>query len=92
MDEDAIRTLVTRLARPHASGGDVVERAAILAEGADFAAVLTWIAAHDGKPEELAPKAPARGLHNARRDDDGGGATPRTPQRYLLPAGALRAR
>jgi hypothetical protein len=35
VDDDAIRTLVTRLSRPHASGGAVIERAAILAEGAD---------------------------------------------------------
>ena len=36
--DDAIRAVVSRLARPHASGGMVVERAALLAEGADFAA------------------------------------------------------
>jgi hypothetical protein len=35
MDADAIRSVVTRLARPHRAGGDVIERAAILAEGAD---------------------------------------------------------
>jgi hypothetical protein len=32
--DDAIRAVVTRLSRPHASGGNVIERAAILAEGA----------------------------------------------------------
>ena len=47
MDDDAIRTLVTRLARPHASGGNVISRAAILAEGADFDAVTRWITAHE---------------------------------------------
>jgi hypothetical protein len=36
--DDAIRAVVTRLSRPHASGGDVIERAAILAEGGDPAA------------------------------------------------------
>src|SRR5207244_9162814 len=35
------RALVKRLARPHPSGGDVVERAALLASG-DFAAPLRW--------------------------------------------------
>jgi hypothetical protein len=28
MDDDAIRMLVTRLSRPHSSGGKVIERAA----------------------------------------------------------------
>jgi hypothetical protein len=59
VDDDAIRALVTRLARPHPSGGEVIERAAILAEGADFAAVMVWITAHDGIPETQAAKAPA---------------------------------
>jgi hypothetical protein len=39
VDDDAIHILVTRLARPHISGGEAIERAAILAEGADSAAV-----------------------------------------------------
>ena len=34
MDDDEVRALVTRLARPHSSGGDVIERSVILAEGA----------------------------------------------------------
>jgi hypothetical protein len=38
--DDAIRAVVRRLSRPHASGGDVIERAAILAEGADAAAIV----------------------------------------------------
>jgi hypothetical protein len=53
MDADAIRSVVTRLARPHRAGGDVIERAAILAEGADAGAVFAWIAAHDGQPEVM---------------------------------------
>jgi hypothetical protein len=40
IEDDQIRALVTRLARPHRSGGDVVERAAIFADGADFAEVM----------------------------------------------------
>ena len=43
MDDGEIRTLLSRLARPHASGGQVIERAAILAEGAEFPAILAWI-------------------------------------------------
>jgi hypothetical protein len=87
MDDDAIRTLVTRLSRPHASGGDVIERASILAEGADSAAVLAWIAAHAGEPEDLVPRVSGRGLHNARNDS--GRATARMPLRYVLPPGTL---
>ncbi|MBA2513348.1 MAG: hypothetical protein H0V26_03335 [Solirubrobacterales bacterium] len=88
MDDDAIRTLVARLSRPHGSGGAVIERAAILAAGADSAAVLTWIAAHSGEPEDLAPRVTEGGLHGARAHDSEG-ADPRTPLRYVLPPGAL---
>ena len=87
MEDDAILALVTRLARPHASGGDVIERAAILAEGADLAAVMAWITAHAGIPEARVAAAPRPGLHG--RLNDSGGAEPRTPLRYVLPAGAL---
>ena len=86
-DDDSIRTLIARLARPHSSGGAVIERATILAEGADFAAVLAWITAHGGEPEVLAA-APSRGLHGARLDH-GGGSTSQTPLRFVLPAGTL---
>jgi hypothetical protein len=84
---DEVRELVLRLARPHRSGGHVVERAALLAEGGDVAATLAWVEAHGGRPEtEAAPKATG-GLHGAR--DSSTGAT-RPPQRFVLPAGALR--
>jgi hypothetical protein len=88
VDDDAIRTLVTRLSRPHPSGGEVIERAAILAEGADSSAVLTWIVAHHGEPEALAPAGSGRGLHSARLYTSDG-ADGRTPLRYVLPRGAL---
>jgi hypothetical protein len=87
VDDDAIRALVTRLARPHPSGGDVIERAVIIAEGADLAAVIAWITAHGGIPEARVTAAPRHGLHG--RLNDSGGAESRTPLRYLLPAGAL---
>jgi hypothetical protein len=86
--DDAIRAIVTRLSRPHASGGDVIERAAILAEGANSAAIVAWIVAHAGQPEAAVPQAPARGLHGARLSG-GPGAAGDTPRRYVLPVGAL---
>jgi hypothetical protein len=66
MDADAIRSLVTRLARLHRAGGDVIERAAILAEGADAAGVFAWIAADDGQPEALPTVASVGGLRTTR--------------------------
>ena len=86
-DDDALRALVARLVRPHASGGDVIERAAILASGPDAMAVLAWIAAHDGEPE-LPPQATTgRGLYGTRFS---GAAAAPTPLRYVLPPGAVR--
>jgi hypothetical protein len=87
VDDDAIRALVTRLARPHPSGGEAIERAAIIAEGADSAAIIAWIAAHAGTPEARVAAAPRRGLHGQLNDSGGGEA--QTPLRYVLPAGAL---
>ena len=53
VEDVEISALLTRLGRPHASGGVVIERAAILAAGADFPAVMDWITSHDGTPERL---------------------------------------
>jgi hypothetical protein len=88
MDDDGIRALVARLSRPHPSGGDVIERAAILAEGAHSTAVVAWIIAHDGTPEAAVAASAKRGLHSARLSD-AGGAQPSPPRRYVLPAGTL---
>lgn len=88
MDDNAIRALVTRLARPHSSGGEVIERAAILAEGADSAAVIEWIAAHAGVPEVAAGTPSRQGLHGSRMGN-GPSADSRTPLRFVLPRGAL---
>src|SRR3954447_1271541 len=82
--DDATRSVVTRLARRHPSGGRVIERAAILAEGADCAAVVAWIIANRGEPEAALP-ATQRGLHGARLDSSLA-AKPRAPVRYVLPA------
>lgn len=86
--DDAIRALVTRLSRPHASGGVVVERAALLAAGENSAAVLAWIAEHAGEPEDLVPQRSGRGLHSARRYN-GDETGPRATLRYVFPPGAL---
>lgn len=89
MDDDAIRTLVVRLARPHASGGDVISRAAILAEGADFDAVTRWITAHEGTAEVAAPVAPRGGLHGSRMHGGGDAPSAQQVRRFVLPPGAL---
>lgn len=88
MDDDDIRALVARLARPHKSGGAVVARAAILAEGADSEAIIKWIMAHAGEPEAIGPPAATQGLHGSRLSG-GPEAERRPPRRYVLPAGAL---
>lgn len=90
LEDDDIRALVARLARPHPSGGRVIERAAIFAEGADFDAVMAWILQHDGTPEAGVKPKPARGggLHGSRFHDTGG-SEPSVPSRFILPAGAL---
>ena len=82
-----ILALVKRLARPHASGGYVVERAALVASG-NFAAAMAWIADHGGVAEAQVGEAPRRGLHGARLGLSGGAET-RTPLRFVLPAGSL---
>jgi hypothetical protein len=84
--DGAERAVVTRLARPHRSGGTVIERAAILAEGADSTRLVAWVVAHGGQPE-AAVVSVKRGLHSPRLDDPG--ASLRPPLRYVLPAGAL---
>jgi hypothetical protein len=88
MDDLEIHALVTRLARPHSSGGVVIERAAILAAGTDFPAVMNWITAHAGTPDVTVSTRRAGGLHGSRIT--GGNATAsRAPSRFVLPAGAL---
>jgi len=88
MDDDVILALVKRLARPHPSGGAVIERAAIFAEGVDFASVIAWIADHDGQPEARIAAVSTRGIHGSRLNSSGG-EQPRPPLRYVLPAGTL---
>ena len=87
-NDDEIRTLLTRLSRSHPSGGTVIERAAIVAEGADSAEVVTWILDHAGEPEAAVDTSSKRGLHGPRLSDPIG-SDARLPARYVLPAGAL---
>ena len=86
--DEAIRALLTRLARPHASGGEVVERAALLAEGAEFPAIMAWITDHAGIPEAANAAPASQGLHGSRMHSERA-AEPVTPLRYVLPAGTL---
>ena len=88
MNELEITTLVERLSRPHPSGGVVIERAAILAAGADYPAIMDWIIAHSGTPETAAPASRGGGLHGSRMSDSNS-AVPRQPTRFVLPAGTL---
>ena len=83
--DDAIRSVVARLSRPHRSGGRVIERASLLAAGSDFGAVIAWIEAHGGQPEAPPVKRSEGGLHRSRL------AAPadQTPLRFILPADAL---
>lgn len=83
MDDETIRALVTRLSRPHPSGGRVIERAAIMAAGGDSAEILRWITAHAGEPEAAAPVASEQGLHGGSRDGNHQAAGP--PLRYVIP-------
>lgn len=89
MGEPEIRALLARLGRRNANGGTVIERAALLAEGADFDLTVAWILAHGGEPEIRAAAAPQRGLHGSR-SESAGAAGSQTPRRFVLPPGALQ--
>jgi hypothetical protein len=86
VDDDDIRTLIKRLARPNALGGSTVERAAIMAAGVDSSRVIAWITEHDGQPEAPA-RASGGGLHGVQTSAASEAA--RAPARYVLPPAAL---
>ena len=88
MDDDAIRVLVKRLARSHPSGGTVVERAAIVAEGTGSDDVMTWLLAHGAQPEATVVARASHGLHGLDRRSTSASTQP-PPSRYILPPGAL---
>lgn len=86
--EDVIRTLVARLARPGADHGHTIERAAIMAAGSQSAEIEAWIFAHAGRPEPIASETPtASGLHGERQTSASGAN--QAPRRFLLPPGVL---
>jgi len=85
---DATAAVVKRLARPHASGGMVIERSVILAEGANSAAILSWISEHGGIADSTAPSTRSHGLHGSRADAARQDAPAR---RFVLPAHAFLA-
>lgn len=87
-DDQRIKLLVARLSRPHSSGGLVIERAAILADGGDFSAVMDWITAHAGRADTTVAPPTARGLHGSRVQGTPASA-PTKPLRFLLPANAV---
>ncbi len=84
---DSTVDLIRRLARPNASGGMTIERSVILAEGARSAAILRWIADHDGVPESRSSSTRSSGLHGPRASDPRHDAPPR---RYVLPSDAFQ--
>jgi hypothetical protein len=83
---DAIGTLVERLARPQASGGMVIERSVILAEGTESAAILKWISDHGGVADSTAAPSRSSGLHGSRTTV---GVETGLARRFVLPARAF---
>ncbi len=87
---DSIGAVVRRLARPHTSGGTVIERSVIIAEGAGSAAILAWITDHHGVADSTAGAGAARsaGLHGSPVTAAvGRDASP--ARRFVLPADAF---
>lgn len=87
--DGAIRDTVVRLSRFDGEGGAVIERAAIVAEGAPAAAIEQWVIAHGGQPEAPVISAARPGMYGLRQDARLGHCPPR---RYVLPADALAER
>ena len=88
IDDAEIRAIVERLARPAKSGGHTIERAAILAEGANCGEIEAWIVRNGGEPFVNAAVAPGSGLH-ADRINASAAPTGAAPTRYMLPAQSL---
>jgi hypothetical protein len=88
IDETAIRAIVVRLARPSTSGAHTIDRAAILAEGADCAAIEAWIVREGGRPHSDVVMPRGHGLH-AERASTRSSSLSAAPSRYVLPASAL---
>jgi len=66
----------------------VIERSVIRAEGANSAAILSWISDHDGVEDSTMASTPSHGLHGARAN----AALQAVPaRRFVLPARAFAA-
>jgi hypothetical protein len=87
--DDKIGVVIARLARPRASGGYVVGHAAILAEGAEFAALEDWILDHGGTLGAPSSATAHGGLHAVGRAPQSGRQSADQPRHYLLPATAF---
>ncbi len=87
-DTDAIGVIVKRLARPHPSGGTVIDRPVILAEGIRSTAILAWIADHGGAPDSTLAHSQSKGLHSPG-PAGGLGRQATQARRYILPAHAF---
>lgn len=64
----------------------VIERSVILAEGANSAAILSWIRDHNGIADSTTPSTRSQGLHGVRPHvalQDG------PARRFVLPAHAF---
>ena len=88
--DEEISALVARLSRPNRSGGSVIERAAIMAEGSRSAAILDWLVAASWTPEEAVVSTAYRGgsgLHGMRRESERNDARAQAPRRYVSPSG-----
>jgi hypothetical protein len=86
MTTDAIADLVRRLARPHDSGGMVIERSVILAEGTNSAAIMSWISDHDGIADSTTASTRSHGLHGPRAN---AALQAEPPRRFVVPARAF---
>jgi hypothetical protein len=83
---DETQEIVRRLARPHPSGGMVIERSVILAEGRGSAAILNWIRDHDGVADSSVAGARKGGLHGSRDADVLAARQDAPARRFVLPA------
>ncbi len=86
-DEAAIAARVCTLCRPHVSGGTVIERSVILAEGSRAGAMFAWIEDHDGVADYSVAAPRHAGLHGARASAPPAGGAP--AKRFVLPQGAF---
>ena len=77
-----------RLARPHVSGGTVIERSVILAEGAATAAILSWISDHGGVADCTVAASRSSGLHGSRANA-GAEQKAGAARRFVLPPRAF---